>query len=227
MSLRVISGQFRRRRLLTPSDDSTRPYTDRVRQIVFDRLRDKLPGSRVADIFAGVGTMGIESLSRGASSCVFFESNPAVHALLVNNLHTIAPQSRAICWKVDVRRTSFRPKGGDDCLPYTLIFFDPPYRGIGDLESGRPLALSLKRLARPELSSPDCLLVVRTPERFDLPPISGWKVEDCWQLSSMLVWTLRLSGEPSSKTNSGQDTAGEDLDPDDGLVENSNELAGE
>jgi 16S rRNA (guanine966-N2)-methyltransferase len=227
MSLRVISGQFRRRRLLTPADDSTRPYTDRVRQIVFDRLRDKLPGSRVADIFAGVGTMGIESLSRGATSCVFFESNPAVHALLVNNLHTIAPQSRAICWKVDVRRTSFRPRGGEDCLPYSLIFFDPPYRGAEDLQPGRPLAFSLKRLARPELSSRDCLLVLRTPERFDLPSVAGWRVEDCWPLSSMLVWTLCLSEEPSPELNSAQTADGVDDDRDGGADKESCSIVSE
>ncbi|MDA1231220.1 MAG: RsmD family RNA methyltransferase, partial [Planctomycetota bacterium] len=52
MSLRVIAGQYRRRILKTPSDDSTRPYTDRVRQIVFDRLHDFIPNARVADVFS-------------------------------------------------------------------------------------------------------------------------------------------------------------------------------
>ena len=110
MSLRVISGQYRRRLLKTPSDDSTRPYTDRVRQIVFDRLNHLIPNARVADVFAGVGSMGIESLSRGAKSCIFFESNPEIHGLLVSNVQTIAPEARTICWKTDVRRTSLDRK---------------------------------------------------------------------------------------------------------------------
>lgn len=188
MSLRVISGQYRRRHLKTPSDESTRPYTDRVRQIVFDRLRDFVPGARVADVFAGVGTMGIESLSRGASSCVFFEADADVHALLKQNVQTIAAGARSICWKVDVRRTSFRPRGGEDCLPYSLIFFDPPYRMADELAAGRPLSASLKRLGRPEISSDDGLLIIRTPERHDEPVAPGWIRHDCWELSSMLVW---------------------------------------
>ena len=124
MTLRIISGKYRRRLLKTPSDDSTRPYTDRVRQMTFDRLAAFLPGAKVADIFAGVGTMGMEALSRGAASCVFFEAGNDVHQLLRENVATIAPDARAICWKTDVRKTSFRPRGGDDCIPYSLIFFE-------------------------------------------------------------------------------------------------------
>lgn len=194
MSLRVISGQYRRRLLKTPSDDSTRPYTDRVRQMVFDRLASLIPNARVADVFSGVGSMGMESLSRGAKSCVFFESGPEIHELLVSNVKTIAPEARAICWKTDVRRTSFRPKGGDDCLPYSLIFFDPPYRTADEIAPGKPLWSSLKRLARDTISTPDCVLVLRTPEHFDTPQLARWQVHDCWEISSMMIWIMTKPG---------------------------------
>lgn len=194
MSLRVISGQYRRRILKTPSDESTRPYTDRVRQIVFDRLNHLLPGAKVADVFAGVGTMGIESLSRGAKSCVFYESGQEVHELLVSNVRAIAPEARTICWKTDVRRTSFRPNGGDDCLPYSLIFFDPPYRKADEIEPGKPLGASLKRLARDTISTKDAVLILRTPEHFETPEVALWNVHDCWELSSMMIWVLTKPG---------------------------------
>ncbi len=194
MSLRVISGQYRRRLLKTPSDDSTRPYTDRVRQMVFDRLSHLIPNARVADVFAGVGTMGMESLSRGAQSCVFYEQNPEIHSLLVSNVHTIAPEARTICWKTDVRRTSFRPHGGDDCLPYSLIFFDPPYRTADEISHGKPLAASIKRLGRETISAPDAVMVLRTPEHFETPEVPLWKVHDCWELSSMMIWIMTKPG---------------------------------
>lgn len=194
MSLRVISGAFRRRLLKTPSDDSTRPYTDRVRQIVFDRLIDLIPNARVADVFAGVGTMGMESLSRGARSCVFYEFNFEIHELLVSNVKNIAPDARTICWRTDVRRTSFRPHGGEDCLPYSLIFFDPPYRTADEIAPGRPLSASLKRLARENISTSDAVLVLRTPEHFEAPEIPGWNVHDCWEISSMMIWILTKPG---------------------------------
>jgi 16S rRNA (guanine966-N2)-methyltransferase len=194
MSLRVISGLYRRRLLKTPSDDSTRPYTDRVRQIVFDRLSDLIPDARVADVFAGVGTMGIESLSRGARSCVFYEFSYEIHELLVANVKAIAPDARTICWRTDVRRTSFRPHGGDDCLPYTLIFFDPPYRTADEISPGRPLSASLKRLAKDSISTSNAVLVLRTPEHFEAPEIPGWNVHDCWEISSMMIWILTKPG---------------------------------
>ncbi len=194
MTLRIISGKYRRRLLKTPSDDSTRPYTDRVRQITFDRLAAFIPGARVADVFAGVGTMGMEALSRGAASCVFFEAGHDVHALLRENISTIAPDARAICWKTDVRRTSFRPRGGDDCIPYSLIFFDPPYKIAEQIRARGTLAPVLKLLARDTLSTPDAILVLRTPEHFDEPEVPGWVVHDCWALSSMLIWIMTKPG---------------------------------
>ena len=212
MSLRVISGQYRRRLLKTPSDDSTRPYTDRVRQMVFDRLNKLIPNARVADVFSGVGSMGMESLSRGAKSCVFFEANPEIHELLVSNVKSIAPEARTICWKTDVRRTSFRPKGGDDCLPYTLIFFDPPYRTADEIAPGKPLWASLKRLARDTISSADCVLVLRTPEHFDTPELAQWQVHDCWEISSMMIWIMTKPG-----------AFADDEETDDGFIDGSTE----
>lgn len=212
MSLRVISGQYRRRILKTPSDDSTRPYTDRVRQIVFDRLNHLLPGAKVADVFAGVGTMGIESLSRGAKSCVFYESGQEVHELLVSNVRAIAPEARTICWKTDVRRTSFRPNGGDDCLPYSLIFFDPPYRKADEIEPGKPLGASLRRLARDTISTKDAVLILRTPEHFETPEVALWNVHDCWELSSMMIWVLTKPGAFSDNSESSEEHLAADGD---------------
>ena len=93
-----------------------------------------------------------------------------------------------------MRRTSFRPHGGDDCLPYTLIFFDPPYRTTDEISPGRPLSASLKRLAKDSISTRNAVLVLRTPEHFETPEIPGWNVHDCWEISSMMIWILTKPG---------------------------------
>ncbi len=157
---------------------------------MFDRLHDFIPDARVADVFAGVGTMGIESLSRGAHSCVFFEADADIHQLLVTNVNTIATDALTICWRTDVRRTSFRPHGGEDFMPYNVIFFDPPYRHADEIEPGKPLAASLKRLARDTISTPDAILILRTPEHTESPELPWWHVHDCWELSSMMIWIM-------------------------------------
>lgn len=167
--------------------------------MVFDRIGENVVGARVADVFSGVGTMGLEALSRGASSCVFFEADPEVYDVLKQNVAAIAASVRTICWRADVRRTSFRPNGGDDCLPYSLIFFDPPYAQVPLLEPGKPLALSLKRLARGNISSPEAMLILRTPEHTEFTPSGGWEVADCWEISTMLIWQLvKPAGEVSA-----------------------------
>ncbi len=93
-----------------------------------------------------------------------------------------------------MRRTSFRPHGGEDFLPFTLIFFDPPYRNADEISPGKPLWNSLKRLARPNISTDNCVLVLRTPEHFDEPQLSGWKVHDLWEISSMMIWIMVKPG---------------------------------
>ena len=158
--------------------------------MVFDRLRDYLPNARVADVFSGVGSMGIESLSRGAHSCVFFEADADIHQLLVTNVKSIAPNARTICWRTDVRRTSFRPHGGEDLMPYSLIFFDPPYKHADEIDPGKPLAASLKRLARDTISTPEALLILRTPDHTAAPQLPWWHIHDCWEFSSMMIWIL-------------------------------------
>lgn len=198
MSLRIISGNLRRRQLKTPPGIATRPYTDRVRQIVFDRIEDRIPGARIADIYSGVGTMGLESISRGAASCVFFETTAEVHLCLKENVRRLASEVPTVCWKADVRYTSFVPKGVDEMLPYTLMFFDPPYAHCPRMDSGGVLSKSLSRLARPRVSADDALLLVRTPGRFDLTVPAGWQLEDCWRVSTMNIWNLVKADDADS-----------------------------
>lgn len=213
MSLRIIGGTFRRRQLVTPHGLATRPYTDRVRQIVFDRLDPIIEDARVADVFSGVGTMGLESLSRGAASCVFFEGDRAVHECLATNVETLAGDWPTMCWKTDIHRSSFCPKGRDECLPYTLVFMDPPYAQCPLFAQGEVLFKCMQRLARPRVTSADVTVVVRTPERFDLPDLPDWELDVHWPVSSMNLWVLRKSTQDTADDDSAA-TAEPDLPPD-------------
>lgn len=191
MSLRIIGGQYRRRHLKTPHGKTTRPYTDRVRQIVFDRLGDSVESARVADIFSGVGTMGLEALSRGAASCVFIEGDPDVHASLTENVSKIVDEQPTVCWKTSVHRTSFCPQNADACLPYDLIFFDPPYVQCPLMNDGGVLQKSMDRLAKDRVSTNEARLILRTPFRFDFCESAAWKIHECWRISSMKIYTLK------------------------------------
>lgn len=77
MSLRVISGSARGRKLKSVPGDTTRPITDRVKEALFNILAGDVVDSTWWDLFAGTGTVGIEALSRGASLVRFSDLNRA------------------------------------------------------------------------------------------------------------------------------------------------------
>ena len=80
--MRVITGSCRGKKLKTLESLDTRPTTDMVKEAVFSIIQFDVPASSVLDLFAGSGQMGIEALSRGASHCVFVDSNPEAVAIV-------------------------------------------------------------------------------------------------------------------------------------------------
>lgn len=208
MSLRIISGDYSGRKLMTPAGETTRPYTERVRQKVFDRLGDEVEGSRMADIFSGVGTMGLEGLSRGAKSCVFFEADPDVFEALSKNVEKIAGDHTTLCWKTNVHRTSFVPSGVDDAVPYDLVFFDPPYIQCDLLDPKKALGKGLTRLARDRATAPEAKVILRTPERVWFSGVPGWRIDDIWHISTMKLWILKKT---DSKPTESPRMASEEL----------------
>ena len=78
--VRIIAGEFKGRRLKTPGGDSVRPTADRVREAWFSILQRSIRGARVLDLFAGSGALGLESLSRGATTAEFVELHTGSYA---------------------------------------------------------------------------------------------------------------------------------------------------
>jgi 16S rRNA (guanine966-N2)-methyltransferase len=186
--LRIIAGKYRRRKLLANPGEVTRPITDKVKETLFERLGQEIPGSRVADVFAGTGTLGLEALSRGAESAVFIEADRKAHQLLLRNVAALGAEDATLCWKADVLRTSFRPKGVPHFLPFDLIFFDPPYRMIADIQPGSPLYKALERIARAGIAAEDATLVLRTPQKaqFECPAV--WKLDRSYDFHNMQIF---------------------------------------
>jgi 16S rRNA (guanine966-N2)-methyltransferase len=195
--MRIVSGKYRRRLLQTNPGDTTRPITDRAKVILFDRLQPMLDDApRVADIFAGTGTMGLEALSRGAASVVFIEQDRNAHDLLQKNVAMLKAEGETVCWRTDAFRSSFHPKGCPSFLPYDLVFFDPPYKMAPTIKTGSLLFSALERLASPELCAPECLLVLRCAERaeFVMPP--DWKPDQAHRVKSMMLYFFRYRPGP-------------------------------
>ncbi|MEA3264316.1 MAG: 16S rRNA (guanine(966)-N(2))-methyltransferase RsmD [Pseudomonadota bacterium] len=131
MSLRIIAGQWRGRKLSAPTGDATRPTADRTRETLFSMLVSRIgtfEGLTVADMFAGSGALGLEALSRGAASCLFVEQDAAALRALRGNIANLQAQPQT-----DVRAGSVLALGPAK-TPLDLVLLDPPYRsGAGEV----------------------------------------------------------------------------------------------
>jgi len=191
--MQIVSGKYRHRKIESNPGDTTRPITARVKVSLFDRLQPELQGARVADVFSGTGTIGLEALSRGAQSVVFVESDCPAVELLRRNVKALQAGDETLCWQTDASKCSFRPKGAERFLPYDVVFFDPPYVFTSRLKAGTMLYRSLARLARADVTSPGALLVFRCASgtEFDVPAV--WQLEQRLNYSSMDVHLFRKS----------------------------------
>jgi 16S rRNA (guanine966-N2)-methyltransferase len=156
---RIIAGEFRSRRLLAPEDDETsRPYLDRVKESVFNLLRGWFEGARVLDLFAGVGTVGLEAVSRGAASAVLVEKNPKHFELLKKNIETLQCGDRAVAVLADALSPTVLQRASQ---PVDVVFIDPPYAMMEDDRLRRKV---LEQCARcREIMAEKSFLVLRSP----------------------------------------------------------------
>lgn len=188
--MRIIAGRFRRRRLASAPGNTTRPLTDRVKERLF-QLLGPLEGERILDVFAGTGTIGIEALSRGAAHAVFVERDHKAFELLCENVDALGIADETFCWRADVLRCSFRPKGREELVPYDRIFFDPPYAIAHQIKRGTTLFKALERLGRDEIVSARCELVIRVPLRQEIEFPDVWHCHERLLMGGMAIYRLR------------------------------------
>jgi 16S rRNA (guanine966-N2)-methyltransferase len=99
--MRIIAGEWRGRRISAPKGDSVRPTLDSVREAWMSMVHTSLPDARVLDLFAGSGALGLEALSRGASSVDFVENDPRTFRVLQENIKQLGAGERSTLHRED------------------------------------------------------------------------------------------------------------------------------
>ena len=180
--MRIIAGTKRGMKLLSPKGELSRPITDRVKESLFSVLykydpapvavQGDLPpflssdrrhgGKLVADLFCGVGSLGLEALSRGAKFVTFVEKDPKIIKILEKNIEKAGFIKKS---KV-VRADAFKTGALSDEQKYDLVFVDPPYSTTREIKEGSPLSELLVILQ--EQLAPNGIVVVRTNRRTEL-----------------------------------------------------------
>jgi 16S rRNA (guanine966-N2)-methyltransferase len=161
--MRIIAGSRKGARIFAPKGD-TRPTGDRVREAAFNLIGPLDEDMAVLDLFAGSGAMGLEALSRGASTAVFVESERDAQRTIERNLEKLGLKGATIL-KTDARRGLAAEAAAG--RRYDLVLVDPPYRLFDSLQP--MLATYL-----PALLTEDGLVVVETSFRDhpELPPLA-------------------------------------------------------
>ena len=128
--LRIVAGNWRSRLLDIADVPGLRPTSERIRETLFNWLTPRIAGARCLDLFAGTGALGLEALSRGATSAVFVEKS----ALAANTLRkSIAALNTDAATVFETDAFGFLTNL--DCGEFDLVFLDPPFADerLGDL----------------------------------------------------------------------------------------------
>jgi 16S rRNA (guanine966-N2)-methyltransferase len=181
-------------KLFSPKTQISRPITDRVKESLFSVLcKYDLPnGAIVADLFSGVGSLGLEAISRKARFVTFVEQDPKIISVLKRNIEKAdfvneSEIIRANAFKFGV---SLNP----DRQMYNLVFVDPPYAASMDVQAGSPLSGLLDSLDTRVAA--DAVIVVRTSRKVSLLEQYGeFRIIDRRRWGTMAVAILQKTNE--------------------------------
>ncbi|WP_306249962.1 16S rRNA (guanine(966)-N(2))-methyltransferase RsmD [Parvularcula sp. IMCC14364] len=131
--MRIVGGRFSGRPIIAPKGMDTRPTTDRTRESLFNILTHKddfeLEGTRVIDLFAGSGALGLEAVSRGAAYCLFVEEAAKARAAIRENIEALSLFGDTRLHRRSATALGTIPASAGD--PFGLAFLDAPYdRGL-------------------------------------------------------------------------------------------------
>ncbi|CAB4243871.1 N-6 DNA methylase [Methylacidimicrobium sp. AP8] len=182
MALRVISGTAGGLRLEIPRGVEIRPALDRVKGAIFSSLGDRVVGKRVLDLYAGTGSLGIESLSRGAAEATFVDLAGACCRAIRNNLAKTGFSGRVV--EADALRFLSRDPGR-----YDLVFASPPYEKREIRIDDHPLLTLL-----PPRMAPHGLFVWEFFRRNRLEQLGAWSERWRRRAGETLVVMLEWKG---------------------------------
>lgn len=183
--MRIIAGRWKGLSLQYPNIPLTRPTSDRLRETMFNVLTSYFlkherifSKTRVADLFAGSGALGLEALSRGAQHATFFEQNPQAGRVLQENILKLQAHSQSCLVQADVFST---PRPSE---LYDLIFADPPYhQGL--------VIQTLSFLEQQNWVNTNGMVVAETSSTEPLTFSKAWQLEDHRTSGNSSLWILK------------------------------------
>lgn len=192
MSLRIISGNLKGKKIFTLPGNDVRPTADRLRESIFNILGSGVQNATVLDLFAGTGAFGIEALSRGAGFAAFIDMNQKAMELIKKNIRAcnLGEKAQPLLW--DIARNL-------DCLKsmprlFDLVFLDPPY-------GQNLIPVALDHLCRLEKLKPDARIVIEHAIRDIIAPhLPGYDMVDQRKYGKTLITFLTYTPANEERT---------------------------
>ena len=129
--MRIISGNFKGKKILPPKDNLTRPLKDLTKESIFNVIKHsrllniELEKAKILDLFSGVGSFGLECLSRGAETVTFLESYKEVLTILKKNIDNLKQQDSSNIIEKDIFSENTLKTLNNK---FDIVFMDPPYK---------------------------------------------------------------------------------------------------
>ena len=161
--MRIISGNFKGKKILLPKDKLTRPLKDLTKESIFNILKHskllnvELESSNILDLFSGVGSFGLECLSRGAKNVTFLESYADVLSVLKKNINNLNQQNQTKVIEKDIFSENTLKLLNDK---FDIIFMDPPYKE-------KKLSFLLNAITELELLNTDGIIIIHRHKKED------------------------------------------------------------
>ena len=182
--MRIISGNFKGKKILLPKDKLTRPLKDLTKESIFNILKHskllnvELENSNILDLFSGVGSFGLECLSRGAKNVTFLESYTDVLSVLKKNIDNLNQQNQTKVIEKDIFSENTLKLLNDK---FDIIFMDPPYKE-------KKLSFLLNAITELELLNTGGIIIIHRhkKEKDDLPKEFNLILEKNYGISKII-----------------------------------------
>ena len=186
--MRIISGSFKGKKILLPKDKLTRPLKDLTKESIFNILKHskllnvELENSNILDLFSGVGSFGLECLSRGAKNVTFLESYADVLSVLKKNIDNLNQQNQTKVIEKDIFSENTLKLLNDK---FDIIFMDPPYKE-------KKLFFLLNAITELELLNTDGVIIIHRhkKEDDDLPKEFNQILEKNYGISKIIFGNI-------------------------------------
>ena len=151
--MRIISGKARGTKLFTLEGENTRPTLDRVKESVFNIIQNEIEGTKILDLFAGSGAIGLEFLSRGAEKAILCDKSKEAINIIKKNVEKTHFQNNVQIYNTDFENCLEKIKNEQ----FDIIYLDPPYETDYIIKA-------LEKIIKENIAKEESLIIIETDD---------------------------------------------------------------